>query len=93
MLFKHFEAANNNYLHREMGTSEVRKNYGRPRSDASIFEDAGIKTFGLWTRGSVHPVYYHHPMDKINVLTPEIMEDAAKLLYIGVLGVSNDENL
>lgn len=92
-LFKHFEAANNNYLHREMGTSEVRKNYGRPRSDASIFEDAGIKTFGLWTRGSVHPVYYHHPMDKINVLTPEIMEDAAKLLYIGVLGVSNDENL
>lgn len=51
-LFKHFEAANTNYLHREMGTSETRKNYGRPRSDASVFEDAGIKTFGLWTLGS-----------------------------------------
>ncbi len=92
-LFKHFEAANHNFLHREMGTSEVRKNYGRPRSDASVFESAGIKTFGLWTRGSVYPVYYHHPMDKTNVLSPEIMEDAAKLLYLGVLGVANDENL
>ncbi len=92
-LFKHFEEANNNFIHRKISTSEVRKNYGRPRSDASIFEDAGIKTFGLWTQGSVHPVYYHHPMDKINVLTPGIMEDAAKLLYIGVLGVANDTDL
>lgn len=92
-LFKHFEAANSNFLHREMQSSERHKNYGRPRSDASIFDDAGIKTFGLWTRGSVHPVYYHHPLDKINVLTPEIMEDAAKLLYLGVLGVANDESL
>ncbi|MCY1720813.1 M28 family peptidase [Prolixibacteraceae bacterium Z1-6] len=89
-LFKHFEEANNTYIHRAMSASEVRKNYGRPRSDASVFEDAGIKTFSLWTRESVHPVYYHHPMDKTNVLTPEIMEDAARLLYLGVLGVAND---
>jgi hypothetical protein len=92
-LFKHFEVANNNFIHRKIEASETRINYGRPRSDASIFEDAGIKTFGLWTRGSVHPVYYHHPMDKTNVLTPEIMEDAAKLLYLGILGVANDTNL
>ncbi|MEN8117723.1 MAG: M28 family peptidase [Bacteroidota bacterium] len=92
-LYGHFEAASNNFLHREMAASETRKNYGRPRSDASIFEDAGIKTFGLWTRNSVHPVYYHHPMDKTNVLTPEIMEDAAKLLFLGVMGVANDEGL
>lgn len=92
-LLSHFEKANSNYLHRTMDASEKRKNYGRPRSDASIFEDAGIATFGLWTRNSVHPVYYHHPLDKINVLTPEIMEDAAKLLYLGVLGIANDEKL
>uniref|UniRef100_UPI003216CC78 M28 family peptidase n=1 Tax=uncultured Draconibacterium sp. TaxID=1573823 RepID=UPI003216CC78 len=92
-MFKHFEEANNKYIHREMGASEARKNYGRPRSDASVFSDAGIKTFGLWTRGSVHPVYYHHPSDKTNVLTPEIMEDAAKLIYLGVLGMANDEDL
>ncbi len=92
-LFAHFEKANNEYIHREMGASKVQKNYGRPRSDESNFENVGIKTFGLWTRNSVYPVYYHHPMDKTNVLTPEIMEDAAKLLYLGVLGVANDSKL
>lgn len=92
-LYQHFEKANTNFIHRTMDASKTRKNYGRPRSDASIFEDAGISTFGLWTRNSVHPVYYHHPLDKTNVLTPEIMEDAAKLLYLGVLGVANDTSL
>lgn len=92
-LFKHFEEANTNYIHRKIGTSATRKNYGRPRSDAAVFEAAGIKTLGLWTQGSVYPVYYHHPMDKTNVLTPEIMEDAAKLIYLGTLGVANDNDL
>ncbi|MBT6004520.1 MAG: M28 family peptidase [Prolixibacteraceae bacterium] len=92
-IYKHFEDANDNFLHRTMNASETRKNYGRPRSDASIFEDAGINTLGLWTRNSVFPVHYHLPMDKINVLTPEIMEDAAKLLYLSILSVANDEGL
>ncbi len=47
----------------------------------------------FYTQNSVHPVYYHHPLDKPNVLTPEIMEDAAKLLYVGVLGMANDGSL
>ena len=89
-LYKHFESANNNFIHRQMDASEWRKNYGRPRSDESNFEKAGIKTLGMWTRNSVFPVYYHNPKDKTNVLTPEIMEDAAKLLYLGILGVAND---
>lgn len=92
-LFGHFESANEKFLHRELAASEQRKNFGRPRSDASLFENAGITTFSLWTSNSVFPVYYHHPLDKTNVLTPEIMEDAAKLLYLGVLGVANDKNL
>jgi hypothetical protein len=92
-LFEHFEKANEKFLHREMAASEQRKNYGRPRSDASLFENAGIPTFSLWTRNSVFPVYYHQPLDKTNVLTPEIMEDAAKLLYLGILGVANDSGL
>lgn len=92
-LFSHFEKANKEYIHREMGASEWKKNYGRPRSDESNFENVGIKTFGFWTRNSVFPVYYHNPQDKTDVLTPEIMEDAAKLLYLGVLGVANDQDL
>jgi hypothetical protein len=92
-IYSHFENANNTYLHRHMDASEWRKSYGRPRSDAANFENAGIKTLSLWTRNSVFPVYYHHPMDKTDVLTPEIMEDAAKLLYLSILGVANDEGL
>ncbi|MFV0592326.1 MAG: M28 family peptidase [Draconibacterium sp.] len=92
-LFNHFERANSAYIHREMNALEVRKNYGRPRSDESNFENAGIKTFGLWTRNSVFPVYYHDPRDKTDVLTPEIMEDAAKLLFLGVMGVANDHTI
>lgn len=92
-IYRHFETANQNYLHRKMDASEWRKSYGRPRSDAANFENAGIKTLSLWTRNSVFPVYYHHPKDKIDVLTPEIMEDAAKLLYLSILGVANDEGL
>lgn len=92
-LFGYFEKASREFLFRKIAASEQRKNYGRPRSDASLFENAGIATFSLWTRNSVHPVYYHHPLDKTNVLTPEIMEDAARLLYLGVLGIAGDENL
>lgn len=90
-IYSHFEKANQNYLHRKMEASEWRKSYSRPRSDAANFENAGIKTLSLWTSGGVFPVYYHHPKDKTDVLTPEIMEDAAKLLYLGILGVANEE--
>jgi len=92
-IYSHFEKVNNTCLHRQMEASEWHKSYGRPRSDAANFENAGIKTLSLWTSGSVFPVYYHHPKDKTDVLTPEIMEDAAKLLYLSILGVANDEGL
>lgn len=92
-LFSHFEKANNSWIHRDLQANEASINYGRPRSDESNFENVGIPTFGLWTRNSVFPVYYHDPRDKTDVLTPEIMEDAAKLLYLGILGIANDENL
>lgn len=92
-LFGHFEKANEKYIHRTMDASEWRKNYGRPRSDESNFENVGIKTLGLWTRNSVFPVYYHDTRDKTDVLTPEIMEDAAKLLYLGIMSVANKEDL
>lgn len=87
---KHFAEANSKYLHRDLNASEARISYSRPRTDGAIFDKAGYKTLSLYTSGSVKPVYYHHPMDNVDVLTPEIMEDAAKLLYISVLGIAND---
>lgn len=89
-ILKYFAAANNNYLHRDFTSSKTRLNFGRPRTDGAIFEKAGYKTVHLYTSGSVKIVYYHHPLDNTDALTPEIMEDAAKLLYLGVLGLAND---
>jgi len=89
-LLTHFADANNKYIHRDLSASLERINYGRPRSDDAIFEKAGYRTLGLYTTGSVKTVYYHHPLDNTEALTPEIMEDAAKLLYLGVLGLAND---
>ena len=39
------------------------------------------------------PSNYHHPLDTTDALTPEIMEDAAKLLYLGVLKLANDKGI
>lgn len=92
-LLNHFEGANKEYLHRDLTASEVRINYGRPRSDEANFEKAGYKTMSLYTSGSVKTVYYHNPLDNTDALTPEIMEDAAKLLYLGILGIANDREI
>ncbi|MGC9470291.1 MAG: M28 family peptidase [Bacteroidales bacterium] len=90
-VYKHFEAANEKYLHRSLGSSEVRPHYGRPRSDAAHFEKAGIPTMSLYTTRSVKPVHYHLPGDDVHSLTPEIMEDAAKLLFLSLTGIANEE--
>jgi hypothetical protein len=92
-ILKHFEAANSKYLHRELAATESRVNYGRPRTDGAVFEKDGYKTLSLNTSGTVKTVYYHHPLDNTDALTPEIMEDAAKLLYVGLLGLANDQNI
>jgi hypothetical protein len=92
-LYQHFTISNDHFLHRDMKASTFKKNYGRPRSDASVFESAGFTTFSLWTSGTVKKVYYHHPLDNTDGLTPEIMEDAAKLLYLSVLKIANDTNI
>jgi hypothetical protein len=92
-LLTHFTEANDKYIHRDLKASEVKINYGRPRTDGAIFEKAGYKTLSLYTTGSVKPVYYHAPLDNTDALTPEIMEDAAKLLFLGVLGLANDREI
>lgn len=92
-LLKHFTDANDKYLFRDFSASEARVSYSRPRTDGAIFEKAGYKVLSLYTSGTVKTVYYHHPLDNTDALTPEIMEDAAKLLYLGVLDLANDHNI
>lgn len=92
-ILKHFAEANNKYIHRDFNATEARINFGRPRTDGAVFKKTGYKTMELGTTGTVKTVYYHHPMDNTDALTPEIMEDAAKLLYLGLLNLSIDKTI
>lgn len=92
-ILAHFADANEKYLHRDFTASEARTSYGRPRTDGAIFKKGGYKTLELGTTGTVKKVYYHDPLDNTDGLTPEIMEDASKLLYLGVLGLANDRGI
>lgn len=95
LIHRHFQAANQRYLHRPLAASESRESVGRPRSDAVIFQRAGFRTLGFGTTGRVEgiPTYYHDPRDTTDSLTPEIMEDVAKLIFVGFTGLANDEEL
>jgi Zn-dependent M28 family amino/carboxypeptidase len=94
-IYRHFEAANEAYLHRAIRTSESRPSVGRPRSDGVIFQRAGFRTMSVGTLGRVPgmSVYYHDPRDTPETLTPEIMEDVAKLLFVGLTNLANDTTL
>lgn len=87
------QEANDKYIHRDVKSNEWQRNYGRPRTDAAIFQRNGYKTIELWGTGTVKTVYYHHPLDNTDGLTPELMEDAAKMLYLGLLNLSNDKSI
>lgn len=94
-IYRHFEAANAAYLHRPLRTSESRPSVGRPRSDSVIFQRAGFRTMGFGTTGQVEGIstYYHDPRDTSDTLTPEIMEDVARLMFVGLTGLANDRGL
>jgi len=94
-IYRHFEEANTAYLHRAMRTSESRPSVGRPRSDGVIFQRTGFRTMSVGTSGRVAGIstYYHDPRDTPETLTPEIMEDVAKLLFVGLTNLGNDTTL
>ena len=94
-IYRHFEAANQMYVHRTLSTSESRTSVGRPRSDSVIFQRAGFRTMSFGTTGRVEGMntYYHNPLDTPETLTPEIMEDVAKLIFVGITGMANDVEL
>jgi hypothetical protein len=77
-----------------MRTSTSRGNfYGRPRSDGLVFLADGFRTMSLSTTDAVKPVYYHLPGDDETAVTPEIMEDVAKLIYLAFIEMANTATL
>lgn len=93
-IYKHFKQANDNYLHRTLQTGFLNKEYkGRPRTDGMALAQNGFRALSLHCSDLEKKLYYHHPADTHETLVPEIMEDVAKWLYLGLYSLANDENL
>lgn len=87
------EEANSHYLHRVLHTSDYKRASGKMYTDGEIFNFNGIPAFSIGTRNKQGKTYYHKPEDLPSTLTPEIMEDAAKLLFLTLVGLSTDKTI
>ena len=66
-------------------------NIARPRLDAARFMWKDIPTLSFSVYGSKS--YYHLPADDISMITPEILEDLAQLVFLAVLDMASQESL
>ncbi len=88
--WKFIDTANQKYIHRIVRTSYF-FNIARPRLDAARFMWKGVPTISFSAYGSRS--YYHNPLDSIDTITPEILEDVAQLLFLSVLDIANQDSL
>jgi Zn-dependent M28 family amino/carboxypeptidase len=77
---------NRHYIHLSL-VADSTANLGRPRQDAAHFLWANIPTIGIGTYGArpLPVATYHTTQDKIDYITPEILEDIARLTYLSVM--------
>jgi len=84
------EKANEAYIHRTLRTGTA--SYpGRPRQDSAWFFWKGVPalTFGSYGFDAGRPTY-HNTYDNLSLVTPEIMEDIAQLLFMAVMDMSDE---
>lgn len=83
--------ANASYVHRVLATGTA-SFPARPREDAAWFFWKGVPslTFGSYGLG---PSPYHNTHDDLSLITPEIMEDIAQLLFMTIMDVSDEPAL
>jgi hypothetical protein len=91
--WKFVEKANDTYIHRPLSASPAAYP-GRPRQDSAWFFWKGVPslTFGSYGFNPGRPTY-HTPHDNMSLITPEIMEDIAQLLFIAVVDMSDEPTL
>jgi hypothetical protein len=84
-LWRYFEQANQKYIHRVVEPTDF-PNLARPRLDAAHFMWADIPSLSFGTFGAEELPYstYHKTYDSPEIITPEIMEDLAQLLFLAV---------
>ena len=89
-ILESFEKANNDFVHRNFSSSEARIPRTRPRSDAAVFLMEGYRAVSVGTTNRIKPVNYHHPNDRPDLtITPEIMEDASRMLFLGLWNLAS----
>jgi hypothetical protein len=76
---------NAKYVHRSVTTS-YSANLARPRQDAAHFLWANIPTIGIGTYDAkpLPVATYHTTQDKVEYITPEILEDTARLMLLSI---------
>jgi hypothetical protein len=86
LLWQTVERNNGKYIHRVLSTDSS-ANLARPRQDAAHFLWADIPTIGIGTYGSPPPpvATYHTTRDKPEYITPEILEDVARLMVLTIV--------
>jgi hypothetical protein len=91
-LWKTIQQANDNYIHRQIKPHEFH-NRARPRLDAARFLRAGIPSISFSASGAPRLPFstYHTTHDTPKILTPEIMEDLAQLLFISTMELAGYE--
>jgi hypothetical protein len=88
-LWKYVDEANRKYVHRVVMPTHFH-NLARQRLDAAHFMWAGVPCISFSTRGAEKLPYstYHTTKDRPEILTPEIMEDLARILFISVMEIA-----
>ncbi len=89
-IYAAMEAANAQYVHRPMSAFS-NSNLARPRQDAAHFLWAKIPTVSIGVSGAPPLPYasYHTSKDRWQVLTPEIMEDLARIVFLSTVQLAN----
>jgi len=92
--WKFVEKANNGFVHRVLRTGPA--SYpARPRQDSAWFFWKGVPslTFGAFGGPRLPYSTYHNTRDSLELITPEIMEDAAQLLFMTIMDMSDEPML
>jgi hypothetical protein len=90
-LWEFVDRNNRKYIHRPV-TAGFSANLARPRQDAAHFMWANVPTVSFGTSGGARLPYatYHTTHDSIDIITPDIMVDLARLIFLSIIEIANN---
>jgi hypothetical protein len=93
-LTKYLEQADQKYIHRVITASPFANN-ARPRQDVTWFLWKGVPGVTLGAYGGVESSLptYHNTRDNLSLITPVILEDTARLLFLAVEEMAGADKL